>query len=202
MGHTCAKAQAMAFCSSLSRGRSTATQSACIGSSSEWKITPSLTDSMIACAPPSCAGPPGRFPGAPVPGAPAASRTTSILTFFSADRQVCTALVYRAYEGLLRFELVKIMGRNTLPALEICRKFASELGTERQELEFVLFLDAVPQQGTARLMISSLRLIACAGSTSNSTLLASRVAISGKTCRSSYPLRWGIGRGLRGPGET
>ena len=46
--------------------------------------------------------------------------------FFSSDKLVCTELVYRSYEGLLHFDLVKIMGRDTLPALEICKKFAGE----------------------------------------------------------------------------
>jgi hypothetical protein len=58
--------------------------------------------------------------------------------------------VYRSYEGLLHFELVRIMGRDTLPALEICKKFAGERGSEKRELDFVMFLDAVPQQGAAR----------------------------------------------------
>jgi hypothetical protein len=43
------------------------------------------------------------------------------------------------------------MGRDTLPALEICRKFARERDGSRPELDFVMFLDAVPASGTARL---------------------------------------------------
>jgi hypothetical protein len=71
--------------------------------------------------------------------------------FFSADKLVCTELVYRSYEGLLHFDLVKIMGRDTLPALEICKKFAGERDRPDRQLDFVLFLDAVPQEGTAKL---------------------------------------------------
>ena len=71
--------------------------------------------------------------------------------FFSSDKLVCTELVYRSYEGLLHFDLVKIMGRDTLPALEICKKFAGERGRADRQLDFVLFLDAVPQDGSARL---------------------------------------------------
>src|SRR5688500_16503782 len=71
--------------------------------------------------------------------------------FFSSDKLVCTELVYRSYEGLIRFDLVKIMGRDTLPAMEICKKFAGERARDDRQLDFVMFLDAVPQQGTAKL---------------------------------------------------
>jgi hypothetical protein len=71
--------------------------------------------------------------------------------FFSSDKLVCTELVYRSYEGLLHFDLVKIMGRDTLPAMEICKKFAGEREKETRQLDFVMFLDAVPQQGIATL---------------------------------------------------
>lgn len=71
--------------------------------------------------------------------------------FFSSDKLVCTELVYRSYEGLIDFDLVKIMGRDTLPALAICKKFSAERGRADRQLDFVLFLDAVPQQGTAKL---------------------------------------------------
>ncbi|CAN5471196.1 hypothetical protein BH09PLA1_BH09PLA1_09570 [soil metagenome] len=72
--------------------------------------------------------------------------------FFSADKLVCTELVYRSYEGLLHFELVKIMGRDTLPALEICKKFAGERQQtdDKRQLDFVLFLDAVPAKNAAK----------------------------------------------------
>ena len=36
--------------------------------------------------------------------------------FATADKLVCTELVYRSYEGHLHFDLVRIMGRHTLPA--------------------------------------------------------------------------------------
>jgi hypothetical protein len=71
--------------------------------------------------------------------------------FFSADKLVCTELVYRSYEGLLHFPLVRLMGRDTLPALEICRKFVRERANADRELDFVLFLDAVPAECCARL---------------------------------------------------
>jgi hypothetical protein len=71
--------------------------------------------------------------------------------FFSADKLVCTELVYRSYDGLIRFNLVPVMGRNTLPAMEIAKKFAAERQRDDRDLDFVLFLDAVPDQQAARL---------------------------------------------------
>jgi hypothetical protein len=70
--------------------------------------------------------------------------------FFTSHRLVCTEVVYRAYEGLLHFDLVEVMGRNTLPALNIARKFAEERNGENQELDFVLFLDGDTATGKAR----------------------------------------------------
>jgi len=61
--------------------------------------------------------------------------------FFTSDKLVCTELVYRAYEGMLHFDLLRIMGRDTLPALEIGRKYARERGAETRELDLVLFVD-------------------------------------------------------------
>jgi hypothetical protein len=69
--------------------------------------------------------------------------------FFSADRLVCTELVYRSYRDLLRLDLERVMGRDTLPAIEIVRKYARELGTPQQELDLVFFLDGDPVRGRA-----------------------------------------------------
>jgi len=69
--------------------------------------------------------------------------------FFTSDKVVCTELVYRAYEGMLHFELKRVMGRDTLPAVEIVRKFASERESAARDLDFVLFLDADPATGGA-----------------------------------------------------
>ena len=64
--------------------------------------------------------------------------------FFTSDKLVCTELVYRAYEGFLNFNLVRVMGRDTLPADQIVRKFAAEGERRSPELDFVLFVDWDP----------------------------------------------------------
>ncbi|MBI5688715.1 MAG: 1-acyl-sn-glycerol-3-phosphate acyltransferase [Verrucomicrobia bacterium] len=66
--------------------------------------------------------------------------------FFSGDKLVCTELVYRACGSFLDFPLVPILGRQTLPALEIVRHWASPVGAP--QLEFVAFLDGDERSGT------------------------------------------------------
>lgn len=59
--------------------------------------------------------------------------------FFSSDKLVCTEVVYRACNGYIDFPLVEILGRKTLPALEIVRYWTQPEGAAK--LEFVTFLD-------------------------------------------------------------
>ena len=59
--------------------------------------------------------------------------------FFSSDKLVCTELVFRAYGESLSWRLQDILGRQTLPAIEIVRSWAEPEG--EQEWEFVAFLD-------------------------------------------------------------
>jgi permuted papain-like amidase YaeF/Yiix C92 family enzyme len=71
--------------------------------------------------------------------------------FFTSDKLVCTELVYRSYEGLIHFDLIRVMGRDTLPALEIAKKFAKERGTEQRQFDLVLFVDGDGVSRSARL---------------------------------------------------
>jgi hypothetical protein len=71
--------------------------------------------------------------------------------FFTTDKLVCTELLYQSYQGMIQFDLVRIMGRDTFPALEIGRKFAREKDSPARELDFVLFVDGDTGAGRARL---------------------------------------------------
>lgn len=71
--------------------------------------------------------------------------------FETADKLVCTELVYRCYQGMLNFTpLPEVMGRKTLPAVEIARKFVKERSKEDRDFDFVLFLDGDATTGHAR----------------------------------------------------
>ncbi len=67
--------------------------------------------------------------------------------FFSADKLVCTELVYRALAGHVDLPLVEILGRRTLPALEIVRHALTPEG--REKLEFIALLDGDERAGRA-----------------------------------------------------
>ena len=71
--------------------------------------------------------------------------------FRTADRLVCTEVIYRAYEGMLHFDLVRVLARDTVPATDIVRKFARERDSTERQLDFVLFLDANKKTGQAEL---------------------------------------------------
>lgn len=59
--------------------------------------------------------------------------------FFSGDKLVCTELVYRAFGSHIDFPLIEMLGRKTLPAIDMLRFWASPAGAP--QLEFVAFLD-------------------------------------------------------------
>ena len=65
--------------------------------------------------------------------------------FTSADKLVCTEVVYRAYggnSGKLNFPVETIMGRPTMPAVNLVRKFSKERTSAAPQLEFIAFLEA------------------------------------------------------------
>ncbi len=66
--------------------------------------------------------------------------------FFSADKLVCTELVYRSLGNYVDLQLVDIMGTKTLPALEIVRAWTTPKGA--RQLEFVAFLDGSETRNT------------------------------------------------------
>ena len=66
--------------------------------------------------------------------------------FFSADKLVCTEVVYRACGHLIDFPLVQVLGTTTLPAVEIVRYWTTPAGAA--QLEFVTFLDGNELAGT------------------------------------------------------
>jgi len=66
--------------------------------------------------------------------------------FFSADKLVCTEVVYRALGSLLEFPLSEILGTKTLPALEMVRHWTTPAGAA--QLEFIAFLDGDEAAGT------------------------------------------------------
>jgi 1-acyl-sn-glycerol-3-phosphate acyltransferase len=67
--------------------------------------------------------------------------------FFSADKLVCTEVVYRAVAGHVELPLVEVLGRRTLPAIEIVRHALTPEG--RAQLEFIALLDGDESAGHA-----------------------------------------------------
>ncbi|MFA6288136.1 MAG: 1-acyl-sn-glycerol-3-phosphate acyltransferase [Opitutaceae bacterium] len=65
--------------------------------------------------------------------------------FFSADKLVCTEVVYRSLNGMIDFPLEEILGRKTLPAVDIVKLWMSPDGGPL--LDFVAFLDGDERTG-------------------------------------------------------
>jgi hypothetical protein len=70
--------------------------------------------------------------------------------FFSTDKLVCSELVFRAYDGDIRFPLVDVMGRKTLPPVEIVRQCVRERNGPAIQFSFVAFLDGNEAKGLAQ----------------------------------------------------
>jgi len=60
--------------------------------------------------------------------------------FFSTDKLVCSELVFRAYDGDIRFPLVEVMGRKTLPPIEIVKQCVRERERGALQFSFVAYL--------------------------------------------------------------
>ena len=71
--------------------------------------------------------------------------------FETTDTLVCTELVFRAYDGILKMpEMELIMGKPRLPASGYVRMWAEGRATEDPQLELVRFLDFDEASGVAR----------------------------------------------------
>lgn len=80
--------------------------------------------------------------------------------FFSSDSLVCTEVIFRAYDEDLGgermdFRLVRVMGRETYPAIAMVKKFAAESGRDDHQLDFVAFLDGEKRKDAAALIASA-----------------------------------------------
>ncbi|NQU23556.1 MAG: 1-acyl-sn-glycerol-3-phosphate acyltransferase [Candidatus Nealsonbacteria bacterium] len=72
--------------------------------------------------------------------------------FETTDVLVCTEVVFRSYganSGRISFPLQEIMGRQTMPAINLVRKFNEEYGTDDAQFEFVAMIDGDEQSGTS-----------------------------------------------------
>jgi 1-acyl-sn-glycerol-3-phosphate acyltransferase len=69
--------------------------------------------------------------------------------FFSTDKLVCSELVYRAYDGAIRFPLIDVLGRKTLPPIELVKQCAAEHATSSMQFDVIAFLDGSEKQGRA-----------------------------------------------------
>ena len=65
--------------------------------------------------------------------------------FETPSKLVCTEVVYRAWggnSGPIKFPLERIMGRTTMPAINLVKKFKTEFGQPGAQLEFIAFVDS------------------------------------------------------------
>ena len=78
--------------------------------------------------------------------------------FTSRDKLVCTEVVFRAYganAGPIHFPVKQILGRETMPAIELVRKVKEEAAADTAELHFVAFIDGDEATDTARFLEES-----------------------------------------------
>ena len=76
--------------------------------------------------------------------------------FTSRDKLVCTEVVFRAYganTGPIHFPVKQILGRQTMPAVELVRKVKEESDADTAELEFIAFIDSDELTNTAHILV-------------------------------------------------
>ena len=69
--------------------------------------------------------------------------------FTSTDKLVCTEVVYRAYggnSGTIKFDVENIMGRPTMPAVNLVRRFQKDRLAGQPQFEFIAFLELPDKQ--------------------------------------------------------
>jgi hypothetical protein len=69
--------------------------------------------------------------------------------FFSSDKLVCSEVVYRAFDGDIKLPLVDVMGRKTLPPIEIVRQCEMERTHPPAQFTFVAWLHGDEKRGRA-----------------------------------------------------
>ena len=67
--------------------------------------------------------------------------------FFSSDKLVCSEVVYRAFDGDISLPLVDVMGRKTLPPIEIVRQCVRERTKPHAQFSFVAWLQSDERRG-------------------------------------------------------
>lgn len=75
--------------------------------------------------------------------------------FQTDDTIVCSELVYKCYEPSarmkgIRFETEKVIGRHVSPPNLMAKQFDAEYGTERQQLDMIVFLDGREWEKSAK----------------------------------------------------
>lgn len=67
----------------------------------------------------------------------------------SADKIICSEVIYRAYGSNLKFPLTKILGRYTLPPVNIAMTYVNEHQKPNPQLDFVLFYKGISKDKKA-----------------------------------------------------
>ena len=75
--------------------------------------------------------------------------------FVDEHKIVCSELIYRAYSKMLEFDRDIVVGKEVYSPLGIAKKFKRELGSDKDQLEFILFLDKPPGESRARFATSA-----------------------------------------------